>query len=284
MKFNNVFVDADSLLYSIGYATQKNVYHVWVQGHQGDPSFVCTDKRWLNKVLKNEDHYEIQKHLHVQPFFSAKTTIDQVIEAYKKRFSTKNIWLFFTGSTNYRTDIATIQPYKGNRDSSSKPVHYDAIKAYCLEKFESLDVQGQEADDEVSIRQTLENQGTSVIVHIDKDIDMVEGYHYNPAKDNLYRVTGPEGRRWFYEQLLQGDAVDNIPGIKGIGKVGAKKLLEKCTSNEQMETLILEKYIKQYGDRAEECMTEVGQLLWMRLQYNQMWYPEFLGGCKIEHL
>ena len=281
MKFNNVFVDADPLLYSVGFATQKNIYHVWVQGHEGDPSFVCTDKRWLNKILKDEDDYIIHKYLHVQPFLSASITIDQIIEAYKKKFGTKNVHLFFTGENNFRENIATIQKYKGNRDSSSKPSHYDAIKAYCVKKYSAQIVDGQEADDEVSIRQSYENQGTSVIVSIDKDLDMVQGYHYNPMKDKTYKVVHPDGMRWFYEQMLQGDSTDNIPGIKGIGKVTAKKLLENSHTVEDMENLVYEKY-EDFYDAPESAFLEVGRLLWMRLDYNQMWYPLFMGGPKIE--
>lgn len=282
MKFNNVFIDADSLLYSVGYATQKNIYKVWVQGHQGDPSFVCTDKRWLNKILKNEDDLEIHKYLYVQPFFSASTTIDQIITGYKKKFGTDNVHLYLTGKDNFRDKIATLQPYKGNRDNASRPEHYEAIKAYCIKRHEAVLIHGQEADDAVAIAQTLENQGTSVIVSIDKDLMMVEGYHYNPMKDKLSKVTKIEGMRWFYEQLLQGDSTDNIPGIKGIGKVTAKKMLEYCTSVEQMEEIVYEQYKLYYDHKALTYMIEVGQLLHMRLQENQMWYPVFYGGCKIE--
>jgi len=151
-----------------------------------------------------------------------------------------------------------------------------------VRKHNGLIIDGQEADDEVSIQQTLSDQGKSVIVSIDKDLMMVEGYHYNPNKDALTKVTKLEGLRWFYEQLLQGDSTDNIPGLKGIGKVTAKKLLENLSSVKEFEKLVFIKYKIQYGDYAEKYMVEVGQLLWMRLQYNQMWYPEFMGGCKVE--
>jgi len=281
MKFKNVFVDSDPILYSVGFATQKNIYKVWVQGHQGDPSFVCTDKRWLNKILKDETDYIIHKYIYVQPFLSASITVDQIIEAYKKKFGTKNIHLFFTGKDNFRDNIATIQPYKGNRDSSHKPVHYDAIKEYMIKKHRAEIIDGQEADDEVSIRQSYEDKGTSVIVSIDKDLDMVEGYHYNPTKDLLYRVVKIDGMRWFYEQMLQGDSTDNIPGIKGIGKKTAQKLLAGCLTVEEMENVVYEKY-KGYYDDPESAFLEVGRLLWMRLDYNQVWYPLFMGGPKIE--
>lgn len=278
MRFDTVLLDADILLYSVGFATQTNIYHLYCDGHQGDPSFVSTDKRALNKITKGMD-CEVHRYLDVQPFLSASITLDQIVAGYKKRFETQDVRLFLTGEGNFREKIATIQPYKGNRSETMKPEHYDAIKAYLIKKHKAQLIHGQEADDALAIAQT--SLTSSVICTIDKDLDMVKGYHYNPVKDKLYYVDHLEGMRWFYEQLLQGDATDNIPGIPRIGKVTAKKLLENCKHVGDMEKVVIEKYESTY-DNPIESMTEVGQLLWMRTEENQMWHPLCKGGCTIE--
>ena len=279
MRFDTVLLDADILLYSVGFATQKNIYHAYCDGHQGDPSFVMSDKRKLNKLIKGMD-CEIHKYLDIQPFLSASITLDQIVAGYKKRFSTQDVRLFLTGDSNFRDKVATIQPYKGNRSGTDKPVHYAAIKDYLVKKYKAQVVEGQEADDAMAIAQT--SLTSSVICTIDKDLDMVKGYHYNPLKDKLYHVDHLEGQRWFYEQLLQGDATDNIPGIPRIGKVTAKKLLENFSYIQEMENLCTEKYVEHYGDDSQSAMVEVGQLLWMRLHEDEMWYPDYAGGPRIE--
>ena len=99
---------------------------------------------------------------------------------------------------------------------------------------------------------------------------MVEGWHYNPKKDSLYHIDHLTGMKWFFTQMLTGDSVDNIQGIKGIGKVKAGKLLKDVTSYEDMEAIVLTEYEKAY-DNPSDVMTEMGRLLWMRTKPNEVW-------------
>ena len=272
MKFDKVLVDADILLYQVGYATQHNVYHVWFGGHQGDPQ-IFIDKRELNKLLKDED-YVLETYQHVQPLLSAKITVDRILEAYKEKFETRDMQLYLTGKGNFREKIATILPYKGNRADSDKPYHYADIKEYLTKKHKAQVIEGQEADDALGIEQyrCLNDNKLSVIVTIDKDLKMIQGYNYNPTKDELINITYHEGQQWFYKQLLMGDSVDNIPGIKGIGKVKAGKLIDGLGSNQQMYDTVYNVYKKHYEDPLK-AITEVGRLLWMRTQEGEMWEP-----------
>ena len=75
-----------------------------------------------------------------------------------------------------------------------------------------------------------------IVAHIDKDINMIPGMHYNwelkrlgklirPA--TIYEVTEEEALYNFYYQLLVGDATDNIKGVRGLGPVGASKFLSQ---------------------------------------------------------
>ena len=285
MKFSNILVDADILLYQIGFATQRNIYSVWLEGHEGDPSYVMSDKRKLNKILKLHE-YELHKEIYVQPFLSASTTIDQVIAGLKKRLGTPscNMELYLTGENNFREEVATILPYKGNR-TQDKPVHYQRRKEYLIGKHQALVIGDEEADDALSYNQYRFNkEGTSsIICSIDKDLNQVPGWHYNSTKDKVYHVTQAEGIRWFYEQLLQGDSADNIPGLKGVGPKTATTILSECTGPEQMEAAVIEKYKEQYAEEdVEDIIIEVGQLLFMRTYPNEMWYPLYKGGPRVE--
>ena len=265
-------MDADILLYKIGFASQSSVYHVWFEGHEGDP-LIFTDKRELNKFCKGLD-YEYHKFIIPEPFISCKLTVDKAIESFKEKFKTKDIRLFLTGKGNFREEIATILPYKGNRDSSSKPVHYEAIKTYLINRYKAEVQEGQEADDALGIEQySYQSKGKlSVIVTIDKDLDMITGWHYNPDKDKLYEINYLEGMRWFYKQCLMGDSVDNIPGIKGIGKVKAGKLIDPLDDVVDMYRTVLDKYEDVYLC-PEDALQQVGQLLWMRTKPDEMWEP-----------
>jgi len=95
---------------------------------------------------------------------------------------------------------------------------------------------------------------------------MIRGWHYNFVKQNLYYVTEQEAIKNFYIQILTGDRVDNIPGLKGIGPVKAKKILKDCQTEQDLFDAVLEKY-----DNDIETLTERARLLWIRRKENQLW-------------
>ena len=92
-------------------------------------------------------------------------------------------YLTSSDKSNFRYDIATIRPYKGQR-VSEKPHHYDRIRSFLVEYRGAIMCYGQEADDAMSIEQykLLGKEPSdchTVIATRDKDLDMVPGYHYN---------------------------------------------------------------------------------------------------------
>jgi len=175
---------------------------------------------------------------------------------------------YLTGKNNYRSEIATEQAYKGNRKDARKPVHYDSLREYLISKWGFTVVDGQEADDAIGIKAYELPEDSSCIMTIDKDLDMIRGWHYNFVKEDLYYVTEKEAIKNFYIQILTGDRVDNIPGIKGIGPVKAKKILENCTTEKSLFKAVSEKY-----DHDIDKLTERGRLLWIRRKEKQLWKP-----------
>jgi 5'-3' exonuclease len=131
-------------------------------------------------------------------------------------------------------------------------------------------IEGQEADDAIGI--AAYNYGDDdeayIIMSIDKDLDMIRGWHYNFTKDIKYFVQEDETLRTFYTQVLTGDRVDNIPGLKGIGPKKAEKILKDCTTEKEMYAAVLEAY-----DNNEEYLWEQAKLLWIRRKENQIWQP-----------
>jgi len=175
---------------------------------------------------------------------------------------------YLTGKNNYRSEIATEQTYKGNRKDARKPVHYDSLREYLVSKWGFTVIDGQEADDAMGIKAYDLPEDSSCIMTIDKDLDMIRGWHYNFVKEDLYYVTEKEAIKNFYIQILTGDRVDNIPGIKGIGPVKANKILENCTTEKSLFKAVSEKY-----NHDIDKLTERGRLLWIRRKEKQLWKP-----------
>lgn len=171
--------------------------------------------------------------------------------------------LFLTGKNNYREQYAVTAPYKGNR-KSEKPVHYHLLREYLSLSWGAHVVEGMEADDMLAIKATTLGD-SSVIVTLDKDLDQVEGWHYNFVKKNKYFIDKAQGLLNFYMQMLTGDTVDNIKGVRGIGPKKALKLMEGKSEAEMWAVAV--------EHLGEERAIENAHLLYMLRTPDERWAP-----------
>lgn len=86
------------------------------------------------------------------------------------------------------------------------------------------------------------------------------------------------GHKFFYYQLLTGDGVDNIGGIKGKGPAFAYNLLKDATTERECYELVAEVYVKTHGDSWKVKIKEQADLLHMVRELNEdgsskLWMP-----------
>lgn len=177
---------------------------------------------------------------------------------------------YLTGKGNFRNEVAVTVPYKGNRDNLQRPVHYQALREHLVKRHGAIVTEGYEADDAVAMRST-ELLDNCWIVHVDKDLDQLQGHHYNPVKNEKYYVDEFTGLTNFYKQILTGDRVDNIIGLHGIGPVKASKALKECKTEKELYEAVCELYEK-HGEPLSRVI-ENGNLLWLRRTKDQQWMP-----------
>ncbi len=213
------------------------------------------------------------------------------------------LYLTTDDKSNFRYDVATIKPYKGNR-KTEKPYWYTHIRNFLVDHRKAIEIHGMEADDALSIAQwedyneclnfrmkEAEDNGENtldvfydfkrfsqtVICSRDKDLDMVPGWHYcwgcgKQKEKKIWWQDEIEGLKCFYNQLLTGDTVDNIPGLFGVGK--SSQLLVRvglCSTELCMYQVVLEEYEKRFGSYAEQFLTENARLLWMLREEGEVW-------------
>lgn len=176
--------------------------------------------------------------------------------------------LYLTGSGNFRDEVAVTQKYKGNRDGFVRPEHYAALRQHMIDKYDAEVVDGMEADDAVAIDSMT---GEWLLVHVDKDLDQLEGHHYNPVKGEQYYITKFEGLYNFYTQMLTGDRTDNIPGLAGIGPKKALKILDDCKTEQDLAEAVWKAY--KAAEHDIDYYTEQGTLLWLKRSPEEIWKP-----------
>lgn len=170
---------------------------------------------------------------------------------------------YVTGPGNFRYDIATIQPYKGNRDKTAEPVWRRDVEKYLLQDWNTERCTGYEADDRLAVEFT-KSPHNSILCSQDKDFLQIENLRmYNWRDRKHITVTPEQGRRSFYRQMLTGDVIDNIPGVSGIGPAKADKLLGSITDERLLATVVYSAYQKGYGPKAWEAYQENARLLWL---------------------
>jgi len=271
-----VLIDGDPPVYACGFSAEKNVYSVCEE-------VFATKKEALNHCLLFDiDYDEVEKEVIAEDVSHALHNAKKLINTVCEATDAEEYKVFLTGKGNFREDL--VDYYKANRDSSHKPVHYEALREYFVEKHNAEVVVGMEADDMLAITQyqTYLHTGTwdnTCIATIDKDLDTVAGWHYNWNKKKLYFVTEFEASKFFYTQCLTGDTVDNIKGIHGIGPKKAEKILDGCTTEFELYDAVLSAYeehhVKEFGvsEAAKEDFTENANLLWMLRHPDEHYQP-----------
>jgi DNA polymerase-1 len=191
--------------------------------------------------------------------------------------------IYLSGKSNFRNEVATTVPYKGNR-VSTKPVFYDYVKEEILKSYETVTSDFCEADDLLAIELTKEyekakqlktkNKCNFICCTIDKDLLTVPGWHYNITSKTLKWVNNKDASKFFYTQMLVGDTADNIKGIYGIGYKSAEILFEDCKTPSAFEDITIQIYRKTYGDSEwRKHFLEAGRLLHMQRYDGQLWSP-----------
>lgn len=202
---------------------------------------------------------------------------------------------------NFRFKIAVSVPYKSTR--SAKPYHYYNLLAYIYHAYNPIIAWGMEADDMLCIYQQrfLKEQST-IICTRDKDLRMMEGWHYGwechnqpawgPAKverlgdihpkfsmvknakgEYVERMTEVKGTglKFFYAQLIMGDSVDTIPGLPRGGPAMAYKALSECET--ELELYRAVKALYEAKGKTLDYFMEQAQLLWMVREVNDDGLP-----------
>lgn len=202
-------------------------------------------------------------------------------------------YIFLTGKGNFRYDIATVKPYKGNR-KQEKPFYLPTVRKYLEVAWNAIMVDNMEADDALSILAHRNDYKDFIIASRDKDLKQVPCIYYawemggqpewGPDKidivgdievelvDKILKNGEPSkavkkisgtGLKWFYCQCITGDSTDNIPGLEGKGATFAYNLLADATTEEEMLQRVSTAYCEKYGDKGLERLLEQGRLLWM---------------------
>ena len=283
-RSKHVNIDGDVICYAAGFAAQSNEYWVDKDVFESKQEAIVFCKRY------DIDIEEIHTCIIPEPIEFCLSTVKRMIGNIVKKSGSETYTVILSGKGNFRIDAATIQPYKGNR-TAAKPWHYLAIREYITAVLNSITVEGEEADDYLSYRMVSHNETCATI---DKDLRNTSGWHYNWNHDMIDYVPMREANQSFWKQMLSGDATDNIAGLYKLTgtkcSAAMKAEVESCLTYTDMRQCVIETYQRAFeklsnklgvdylpDDELYDMLTEVGRLLWMRREPDEMWSIDY--GC-----
>lgn len=187
---------------------------------------------------------------------------------------------YLTGGTCWRRE--KYSDYKGSR-KSEKPEFYQEARGYLVEEYDAIVTDdSREADDwigemmksewvlpENSEFKDLRNLSDGKLEQVqiaanyvacssDKDFNTFAGWHYNPKWDVKYWVSEEDANTWFWCQMVIGDTVDNIKGVKGKGKAWVIKHFPEA---QDLKLAVIALYREVYGEEFEGIYKKNFELL-----------------------
>ena len=240
-------VDGDIVVYRSAFAAEHTYYCIYEAPEDRDSPipgpFItrCDSAKEAKEYVAEHGlkDYVIATEREVEPVENVLYSIKHTLNRIRKELKAKDMRIFLSQGECFRHKRATIAEYKGNR-TAPKPVHYQAARDYLVDVHGAEVYTTIEADDALALYQTKD----TVICSIDKDLLQVEGKHYNWVREEKTLVKPRAALCRLYEQVLTGDATDNIPGINRMGPKTAKKLIADCAGKMEMEKLCIDEWAK----------------------------------------
>lgn len=276
---SKALIDGDILCYRSGFAAEHSHY-ILVDRDAGVPveefDSHADFRAWTKDNPDWEQQYDIDSYRTVEPVSHALANVKSTIAKILDKTNCNEFVVFLSSGNNFRSKIATIKEYKGNRKDARKPEHYAAIWEYLIKHYGAFVVESIEADDALAMCQTKD----TVICSIDKDLLQVPGFHYDWVGDFKTLVSPAVGKRKLYQQVLTGDSTDNIPGIRGIGPVKARAIITEpnCADEEFLFAVCMDHWRDYLVERAD--WGEYKDMLF----YYTPWYQDTPIGRSVEEI
>lgn len=211
------------------------------------------------------DDYTIEDIREVQEERYAFAIVKNMIQVINEQFDTNNYYGYVGGTEgNFRKDICTLLPYKGNRKDSLLPYHLDAVKDYLVSNHNAMLSQACENDDMLNrdMYSSLKSNKELIGVIAEKDFLGCNGDWWNFDQQILYNVRGfgelnkspkgiyGSGRMWKYFQVCWSDKSDNYAAncfsdFKN-GEVAVYNRLKDCTNDTEAFRAIKDHFLYLY--------------------------------------
>lgn len=239
-------------------------------------------------LILDGDGFAYQASSTVKKLSTALTRYQTLIETERFLTGAETVRVHLTprGCTKcHRADYPTVLPYQGKRSSRDKPPLLEPLRQAIAqhpwdEHWSVFSWFDREADDGM-VMDSLAYGDRGIILSPDKDLRLAPGPYWEIEEGRLDVITDRfgwiktkqmtssmkiigHGTKFFWAQMLMGDSVDNVKGIrtyKGAtcGPAGAWTVLRDVKDESEAANVVLRAYAQIQQDPLAEA-----QCLWLR--------------------
>ncbi len=247
---------------------------------------------WQNYIDKQNKVIELDENGNKKPLILTQSEERGMLEACWRNFKTTFNFLIdycycseflgvVKGKNNFRDHL--YPEYKQTRhveDPLKRNRFVPILRRLAVAEDYAIEATGRESDDYIRIwaEEAREAGDPFCVMSNDKDFGCIPGKHVNIHRHSgvtletwkpvIFDVSPEEATRYYYSQLLSGDNVDNIPGIPGVAEKTALKLLKGCSTEEQMQEIVVGQYMASYGDEWYEYLLSNGKMIHLQKNLN----------------
>ena len=150
-----------------------------------------------------------------------------------EKFNPEKVYFVLEGNPKFRKELSS-GDYKSNRPEQSRSFHEQKATIISLIKncfpFETVRHPDLECDDAIATLASVHAKNGNQVTIVSSDSDFIQLLNifdniqiYNPVKKSFISKPDYDYVSW---KALNGDATDNIKGIRGVGPKTAEKLVK----------------------------------------------------------
>ena len=205
----------------------------------------------------------------------AQGTLKRMIANLCKAVDAGYYEIYIGGEGNFRDELPLPTKYKGDRESSIRPILLDDMKDYLVRFHKAVVIEGKEADDQLTTRMYdgYKTKKKIVAATQDKDAKQTSGWLYDPNNKKLQFIDGfgeleivqlskntvkGTGRKFLYFQMIFGDSADCydprelVKAVKGkkprFGEIAAYNLLNPLETDKDCLEAVTGLYKEWFGE------------------------------------
>lgn len=168
---------------------------------------------------------------------------------------------------NFRDEIYDMyKASRKNKPKDSQTAFVPILRQLAIHEGLAVEAKGREADDMLRIWSCEAKIAGDpfVVATNDKDMKCISGLFYDMKKKELLRISEEEATRHFYEQLLKGDPVDDIPGLPGIGPKKATGMLATALTETEFQEIVVGAYLAAFDEDWHGQLLSNGKMLYLQ--------------------